>query len=144
VGRVFAAHRIGLQHIGIDASIPTCPSFQVVSSIGLNLFTIHISNALILAYEDSMRRTSEDIGLSSSDVDTILAYICAYAVKVDVRYRIRPFLIDANDDMAMEATIAGHCDTIETHNLNDFHGIERFGLRAIRPGKLLRELGLTS
>ena len=82
-------------------------SYQLVSEIGLNRFTICISNALILEYEEVMRRTAEQTGFPQNDVDTVLAYIYSHAEKTIVRFRTRPFLVDADDDMVMEAAIAG-------------------------------------
>ncbi|MCK5801796.1 MAG: PIN domain-containing protein [Lentisphaeria bacterium] len=52
----------------------------------------------------------------------------------------RPFLRDADDDMVLEAAVAGGCSHIVTHNTKDFRGVEEFGLAVLTPGQFLRLL----
>jgi predicted nucleic acid-binding protein len=45
--------------------------------------------------------------------------------------------------MVLEAAVNGQADALITHNVRDFaKGAERFGLRVLRPGELLKELRL--
>jgi len=46
-----------------------------------------------------------------------------------------------NDEMVLETAVNGGADALVTHNVRDFvKGAERFGLRVLRPGELLKEL----
>ena len=53
----------------------------------------------------------------------------------------RPTLRDADDDVVLELAVAAGCNHIVTHNLRDFAGVERFGVRAVSPGAFVREIG---
>src|SRR5437764_5408270 len=60
----------------------------------------------------------------------------------DIFFLWRPFLPDPNDDMILELAFAANCPYIVTHNVRDFAGCERLGIKAITPGdflKLMRE-----
>ena len=52
----------------------------------------------------------------------------------------RPFLKDPKDDHVLEVAIASQTKTIVTHNIKDFKGSEQFGIRAISPKDLLKEI----
>ena len=43
--------------------------------------------------------------------------------------------------MILELAVEANCDFIVTHNLEDFSGVERFGVKAITPRAFLREIG---
>jgi predicted nucleic acid-binding protein len=55
-------------------------------------------------------------------------------------YLWRPFLKDPNDDHILEVAVASQTEIIVTHNIKDFNGIDKFGLRAITPKQLLKEI----
>jgi hypothetical protein len=44
----------------------------------------------------------------------------------------------------LEAAIAGGRKYIVTHDVKDFAGAERFGIRAVKPGEFLRMIGEVS
>jgi predicted nucleic acid-binding protein len=79
--------------------------------------------------------------LSEDDVRNIIDYMCSVAVRQEVFYLWRPILRDPGDDLVLELAIAANCDAIVTHNIRDFAGLSRFGLRLLTPGEFLRELG---
>ena len=49
-------------------------------------------------------------------------------------------LSDPMDDHILELAVASETKTIVTHNIKDFRGINKFGVRAITPKKLLEEI----
>ena len=53
-------------------------------------------------------------------------------------------LRDPKDDMVLELAVEAGCDFIVTHNIRDFAGAERFGVRAITPGQFLERIGRAS
>jgi predicted nucleic acid-binding protein len=51
-------------------------------------------------------------------------------------------LRDPKDDLVLEVAVASESKYVITHNLRDFQGIERFGIRAVTPKEFLVERGL--
>ena len=96
-----------------------------------------VSVPLVLEYEETAERKSRLLGLSHSDIDDIIDYICLVSDRREIFYLWRPFLKDPENDMILELAVEASCDFIVTHNLEDFSGVERFGVRAIT-GCILR------
>jgi predicted nucleic acid-binding protein len=53
----------------------------------------------------------------------------------------RPSLPDANDELFLELAISARCEYIVTHNIKDFKGTEKFGIKAITPKEFLQIIG---
>lgn len=106
-------------------------------------FTLVGSVPLFLEYEAVLTRQEHlrASGLSLEEVGMLLDALAAVVDPVRLSYLWRPILRDADDDMVMEAAINGSADAIVTFNHGDFTGSEQFGIRVIRPGRALRELG---
>jgi predicted nucleic acid-binding protein len=51
-------------------------------------------------------------------------------------------LKDPRDDLVLELAIEAECDFIVTHNVRDFVGAERFGLKVVTPRAFLRAIGV--
>jgi putative PIN family toxin of toxin-antitoxin system len=117
-------------------------SFRLISLLGeSDKFTIHLSVALVLEYEDASKRLLEEIGITEDTVDDVLDYICQVANEQQVFFLWRPFLKDPNDDMVLELAVAAGCNFIVTYNKQDFRNIEQFGMEAISPAEFLRLIG---
>ena len=48
---------------------------------------------------------------------------------------------DANDELFLELAISARCEYIVTHNIKDFKGTEKFGIKAIKPKEFLQIIG---
>lgn len=104
-----------------------------------------VTPALFLEYEAVLKRPEQRLvhGLGLRDIDRFLSALAAACEAVEVSFQWRPQLSDANDEMVLEAAVNGQADALITHNVRDFaKGAERFGLRVLRPGELLKELRL--
>ena len=112
----------------------------MLSLVGTDAFELAVSVPLVLEYEDAMMRHVTASSLHESDVRDLLDYICSVAVHQEVFFLWRPFLRDAADDMIVELAVAAGCELIVTHNVRDFRGAERFGLRVVTPALFLLEL----
>ncbi len=66
--------------------------------------------------------------------------ICALSNFQDIYFLWRPYLKDPKDDHVLEVAVASKTKTILTHNIKDFKGVEKFGIKAITPGKYLEEI----
>ena len=116
-------------------------SFKIISLIGRNLFQLSVSVPLVLEYESAAKRVSKLVGLTYSDIDDIVDYICKVAEHRDIYYLWRPFLKDPKDDMVLEVAVESESEFIVTNNVRDFAGIEQFSLQAITPKQLLEKIG---
>jgi len=102
-----------------------------------------VTPALFLEYEAVLKRPEQRLahGLGLRDIDRFLAALASACEPVDVSFQWRPQLSDPNDEMVLEAAVNGRADALVTHNVRDFaKGAERFGVRVLRPGELLKEL----
>ena len=115
-------------------------SFQVLSRIGTGAFDIAVSVPLVLEYEDVLMRHMTATSLNELDVRDIIDYMCSAATRQEVFFLWRPQLRDPGDDLVLELAVAANCDAIVTHNVRDFGGVERFGIRVVNPGTFLNEV----
>jgi len=113
----------------------------LLSIIDAGKFELAISVPLVKEYEATAKKHLRATGLSVSDIDAIIDYICDVAKHYKIYYLWRPFLSDPKDDMVLELAAVSNANPIVTYNGADFKGIEKFGLRAIKPGDFLEEIG---
>ncbi len=100
------------------------------------------STALFLEYEAVLSRpvVREATGHGLEDVKAIMDAIAAIADPVDVHFRTRPTLRDANDELVLEVASNGDADYIVTHNLRDFAPALELGISVATPKEILRRL----
>ena len=113
----------------------------MLSLIDSGKFSLCISVPLVLEYEAATKRQLQTTGLSSTDIDAIIDYICLVAEHYKVYYLWRPLLKDPKDDMVLELAVASNAKAIITYNKADFKGSEHFGIKAITPKELLQQIG---
>ena len=111
-----------------------------MSRLGRGGFEIAVSVSLVLEYESALLRHIGDSLLDEDDVRNFIDYVCQVAIRHDIFYLWRPFLRDPGDDLLLELAVAAECEAIVTHNVRDFAGAERFGLRVITPAVFLQKL----
>ncbi len=116
-------------------------SFRLLSIMDAGKFELAISVPLVLEYEAAAKKHSRATGLSVQDIDVIIDYICGIAKRYKIYYLWRPFLSDPKDDMVLELAVVSNANSIVTYNGADFKGIEKFGLRSVRPVDFLKEIG---
>ena len=115
-------------------------SFELVSRVGYETFEMAVSVSLVLEYESALLRHVAASTLDDADVRDFVDYMCNAAIRQKIFFLWRPFLRDPSDDLVLELAVAAQCDAIVTHNVRDFRGSDRFGVRVITPGEFLREL----
>ena len=116
-------------------------SFKLLSLIDSKKFTFFLSVPLVLEYEAVAKRMSRNLGLTHSDIEDIIDYLCAVGELRKVHFLWRPNLKDPSDDFVLELAVESECNYIVTHNIKDFIGIKKFNLKAIAPQELLRTIG---
>ena len=119
-------------------------SFKVLSLIGSDKFVFYLSVALVLEYEAVAKRSSHTLGLTDSDIEDLIDYMCAVGKSRQVHFLWRPSLKDPSDDFILELAVESECDYIVTHNIRDFTGAEKFKVKVITPQEFLRTIGAIS
>ncbi len=115
----------------------TGASFQILRLLDARKIRPVISTTLLFEYEDVLKREQTILELSHNQVDIVLDNICALSIFQEIYFLWRPYLKDPKDDHVLEVAVASKTETIVTHNLKDFKGVEKFGIKAITPGNYL-------
>lgn len=116
-------------------------SFRLLTLIDTGRYETAVSVPLVLEYEAVAKRLVRPGGLTASDIEAIVDYVCSVASHHKIYYLWRPFLRDPNDDMVLELAVSSDASVIVTHNKRDFAGVDRFGLRVLSPRDFLVEIG---
>ncbi len=117
-------------------------SFQLLSRVGGDEFQIDLSVPLVLEYEEVAKRDARVFGLTHDDIDDVIDYLCAVGQHHRIHFLWRPVLRDAQDDMVLELAVEAASDCIVTHNIRDFEGAARFGVRVLTPSTFLKRIGV--
>src|SRR5215204_1729826 len=95
-------------------------SFRLLSSIEDSRFQINLSVALVLEYEDVLKRSEMNLQLTHQEIDDVLDFLCQNANLCEIFYLWRPTLRDPKDDFLLELAVESNCDYIVTFNTKDF------------------------
>jgi predicted nucleic acid-binding protein len=93
---------------------------------------------LVLEYEEVLQLQRTELGLSEDEVSIFIDSLCSVAHHHNIYFLWRPFLTDVDDELVLELAVTANCDYIVTHNVSDFKGSEKFGIRAITPKEFLQ------
>ena len=115
-------------------------SFDLIARLGDGAFEVAVSVSLVLEYESALLRHLPASPLDENDVRVLIDYICEVAIRQEIFFLWRPYLRDPGDDLVLELAAAAGCDAIVTHNVRDFRGAEKLGVRILTPGQFLQEL----
>lgn len=117
-------------------------SFEIISRLGRSsAFDTVVSVPLAIEYDSAIRRARGAGGLTEDDAQVFVDYICSVSHQQNIFFLWRPLLRDPNDDMVAEVAVAAECEAIVSHNVRDFAGVDKFGIRILTPGDFLRKLG---
>jgi len=116
-------------------------SYKLFSLIDKDVYQLNISVPLALEYEAVAKRMIGEISLNEEEIDNILNFVINKSNRWEIYYLWRPQLKDPSDDMVLELAVTASCHYIVTYNINDFKGIEHFGIQAITPKEFLKLAG---
>ncbi len=119
----------------------TGASFLLLSLIEDSRFQINLSVALVLEYEDVLKRPELNKNLTLQETDDVIDFLCQNANLREIFYLWRPTLSDPKDDFVLELAVESSCDYIVTFNVKDFAKAEMFGIKAVKPSEFLRIIG---
>ena len=115
-------------------------SYKILRAIEEKTVKIVISTTLLFEYEDVLKRKQADLGIGNQDIENILDNLCDLSEFQKIYFLWRPCLQNPKDDHVLEVAIASQTNTIMTHNIKDFKNIDTFGIGAITPKDLLKEI----
>ena len=108
-------------------------SYKLFSLISKEKFQLNLSVPLTFEYEAVAKRMIGEIALTKKEIDDILDFVISKSNRWDIYYLWRPQLKDPADDMVLELAVRANCNYIITYNINDFKGIENFGIEVMTP-----------
>ena len=100
-----------------------------------------LSVPLVLEYEAVLKRQAKVLGLTPAGIDSLLDDLCFLGEHHVVYYLWRPALRDPSDEMVLEVAVAAACPHLVTHNVRDFAGSGRYGVRIYTPQEWLTTTG---
>ncbi len=115
-------------------------SYRLLQTLGNGSWRPVVSPALALEYEAVLKRLTGDSAITIEDIDDFVGYFCSQSKLVQIFYRWRPVLPDADDDRILEVAVRSRANIV-TFNHADFRGAERFGIEIITPRQLLTAIG---
>jgi predicted nucleic acid-binding protein len=117
-------------------------SAEIVRRVLRGEMHIELTVAMALEYEAVvMREEHLRAGeLTAAEAMNVIDALAALATPIEIHFRWRPQLRNADDEMILEAAINAHDRTIVTFNRRDFVGAaERFGVALASPREILEK-----
>ena len=116
-------------------------SFALLQRMLDKSFEMNVSSALLLEYEEKLKAEMANRSLRELwKVDRFLDFVMAVANPRIIYFSLNVDGVDQDDQFLVHLAIASRSPFIVTYNLRHFIGAGRYGIKAIRPGDLLRIL----
>lgn len=113
-------------------------SYAMVSSIPSPDFQPCLSVGLYLEWQDVLSRPENlPPHVTADQALGFVRYLANQSYLQDIHFLWRPYLPDPDDDMVLELAVAAGCEHIITHNVADFRGSDRLGIRPVTPRDFL-------
>ena len=113
-------------------------SNRLLDAVGDPRWKINISAALVLEYEEALKRVLREQGKPLALADEALDGLLVLATRRSVPARYRPMSLDADDDFIIDLAIESCATYLVTFNIRDFLSVRRYGISIVRPGEFLR------
>ncbi len=117
-------------------------SYKFLSLLPEGFYTPNISVPLFFEYEAVLKRKGMVPALNAADIDAVLDFVLRRSRIRKIYFLWRPFLKDMKDDHLLEVAVGSNSKHIVTFNVNDFKGIEKFGVKAVTPREFLKLTGI--
>lgn len=99
--------------------------------------TANLTVPLFLEYEEVLVRKRKEIGITYSEVVTLLAALVRLSRWQKVYYLWRWHVRDPEDAHVLEAAVAAPCRHLVTFNTSDFPGAADLGIEVLTPSAFL-------
>ena len=120
----------------------TGASAEIVRRVLQGELVMEVSVAMVLEYEEVVTRREHLLAGNLSEVEalTVIDALAALALPINIHFRWRPQLRDADDEMVLEAAINAQDRTIVTFNTRDFAmAAGRFDVALATPAQFLEK-----
>jgi putative PIN family toxin of toxin-antitoxin system len=118
-------------------------SAEIIRRVLRGEIRIELTVAMTLEYEAVATRNEHLVAgeLTATEALNLIDTLAALAQPVDIHFRWRPQLRDADDEMVLEAAINAQDRTIVTFNTKDFAmAADKFDVTLLKPRQLLEKL----
>ena len=122
---------------------PTGASAELLLRIERGEAVMLMSVALALEYESICLKQEhrEAAGLTYRQAVAVVDALIGLGERVRIRYRLRPQLRDAGDEMVFETAVNGRAGAIVTFNVRDYGKVgAHFGIEILQPREAVRRL----
>ena len=101
-------------------------SHLIVQSILEEKLNIALTTSVALEYDDVLKRQEilEKLDLTRSHIEDVIDLFVLLAEKHAIYYRLRPNLLDENDNLFVECAFASNSQFLVTSNVKDFRRSE--------------------
>jgi predicted nucleic acid-binding protein len=113
-------------------------SHALLSRLPASDFQPAISVPLFVEYRDVLLRPENLLSRTPAQAEGFLDFLLSASHLQEIFFLWRPALPDADDDMILELAVAAGCRYIVTHNLRDFRGTKKWGIKAVTPAGFLK------
>ena len=103
---------------------------------------VNISTALILEYEEVLRRQAAAGAFLLALVEIIVDRFCAVGRENSIFFRWRPFLADADDEFLLELAVRCQCDYLISFDERHLAPAATFGVKVVTPREFLKIMDL--
>jgi putative PIN family toxin of toxin-antitoxin system len=112
-----------------------------LSKLNDERWQLNVSTALLLEYEDVLKRPEMNNFISHLDVDIFLNGLCSISEHHNIYYLWRLLAKDPNDSFILELAVRVNADFIITYNPKDFPAAVDFGIKLATPKEFLQFTG---
>lgn len=112
-------------------------AFRLLSILYDVRWQINLSVALMLEYEEVLKRHSSALHLNYQDVDAIVNALANISNRRAIPYSWRPMSRDADDDFLVELALNIRADHIITYDLRHLRILKELGFSVITPREFL-------
>ena len=113
-------------------------SHQILNLIIEEKLSLALSTPVILEYDDVLKRKDilDKLKFDESEIEDILDLLVLLADKYSIYYRLRPNLLDENDNMLIECAFTSNSQYLITSNIKDFKKSElkHYPFQVVTPG----------
>jgi putative PIN family toxin of toxin-antitoxin system len=112
-------------------------SFLILEAVWARRITPLLSQIVLQEYEEILKYHAHTLGLTLSEIDIALDFLCSVAERFEHSGPWDPILRDADDEAFVKLAVAGRADYLVTHNLRDFGPAAARGINLLAPRDLL-------
>jgi len=116
-------------------------SYKLLTILNDARWQVNISTTLIFEYEEILKRSSLELGLSFPDIDAIIRGICSISNQRQIFYVWRPTSTDPDDDFLIDLAVKAQAEFLVTYNQRNLQPAEKFGIKVVSPKQFLQFIG---